>query len=1667
MDSSISSAGLDNKTLAAATASETSTAPSSEAAAMASPEPMPVKSIVDAPSPVDLSEEASTIGRRMIQQQPTQEVESILSHLRVPRSPITMAHPSHACTTLQLLTADASDSWRATDPVAQILASSSILSRRPGRWSNRFRVAPALAFVKSQRSSVARAAFDAAALSVLRALVMRLAAESEVLDAVDDVGLKALDSLSESPSSSTALLPPIFDALDSIAASRDRAIDTVLGRNPEEVGSGDCGKGPAEVAATKGQSVSLAQDGAMSDRTSSPRKQTRPEAISSAADAVLSSAPKVEFKSPSSSSPAKAKAPEGAVLTSGGGGPSAKSTASEADAGKTPTGIDSRSTAARAILCAAASLTFEKVTPDYIFEGLQVNTYLSEKEDSHERMRGNGKIDVLDIPQNTHTVTAVAGDIGADSAAFSPNMDASEAASAKTDTTTSARTPINMGAVMMQAKIHADRAIRRAHDASRRSDARSKWRSSCAKRFHTVSKAEFDSRSAEGESDGASSLTSPMQSILLGLRNPFALHHDSGKASLATNWVSDDDDEAFARIPSESVFDPLALSESKTDTWSKACLPRLLSIMEVGAGHAIMHDLEWEGRAGRTADLLLAADARGLGKAGPHLVITTQADIDKFRAVFQPAKIGLVPPPKDNKLSPVAIVYDGSPAHRRGLRMRYFATLHNVSFARTSCDTSSPPPHFDVILTTYAAFIADYAHFTRIPFHIVILDDGASWLGVADADPNGNLGKVYESGMWSRVNNHGGGAGVGIGAGGVGDTADPSLWDFECDDGNAATSTIRNSDKKEGKEAFKAADGSTPTLLLGLTSRHRIILARTLVSTLVSTQSEVHFKLSVPSLLSFLIPQLFSVIREEWDRSRLHQCEESLAHIRKLICRSIVVHPGSSSASASAQIECNLMALAMDSLCGKSLLCDSVEKSINSVKSEDDFFFDMVTSNHISQSRRNASIWLRPGSSIREELASTCLEPILGAIASRHAAGYVCEEIVTASSLTPSGAGGFVVGPAAYKMAVRCGRTFGSEQGLRQHATSMHAPPGTWLCRTCGEDCSTSQARTQHERTCGLIHESPSGSGHVNLSGGIPTVGQGKGKKGGTGGGKARTGSLPRDKDGSFRVPRFRGVWVSNAGKHFVKVGDKRLTESDFNTEEIEEGGVDAPSGAIKFFDSAEDAGKAHDEIAKKIGTSSSNVELNFNPDGSRIIYDDKHAAPGGMEVLGPGTSSVVPALSIINIRDLPPHVKPLLRDPRQTSRIGGQQKRHVYAYRGVCRQSRKGHDRWQSQISFAGTNHYLGTFDSEWDASAIYAWAHLILYGEEATRKAQKEGEEAAAAYEQEKKDIAAGITPLIAKLEKRKEKQAAKKKKPKKKEAKESKKRKSGDMRTKNAKKEAASATAASKKRKQHDMDDNATSSTAANEVADAVELGPEVNVAKAAPIFSRRKELADKNDAALVQEVSNRIVSIRDRRLNETVASALVRKVRAWSVCVPVKDFSADPPSGSAMLVGLDPSDFDWKVETFIDQLETDEQLLNKAIQPRAINALKSEFSVDGVNARFRTVLQAPVCNIGRVGRDLEAASERFGLGPVELLGGSVGHIECNIGGLRKSCSQIAARVTFCPTTVSDYQIHALGDESDVVTLNGTRINSESGPFPLKDQDVCSVGARVFMFLLAPSK
>ena len=84
-----------------------------------------------------------------------------------------------------------------------------------------------------------------------------------------------------------------------------------------------------------------------------------------------------------------------------------------------------------------------------------------------------------------------------------------------------------------------------------------------------------------------------------------------------------------------------------------------------------------------------------------------------------------------------------------------------------------------------------------------------------------------------------------------------------------------------------------------------------------------------------------------------------------------------------------------------------------------------------------------------------------------------------------SGQNGGVVGLGAYRAAVRCGRSFNSEAGLRQHILASHAPPDTWLCRSCGGDCGTSQARSHHERSCGAEEEVKESFGGV-----VPSVGK-------------------------------------------------------------------------------------------------------------------------------------------------------------------------------------------------------------------------------------------------------------------------------------------------------------------------------------------------------------------------------------------------------------------------------------------------------------------------------------------------------------------------------------------------------------------------------------------------
>jgi hypothetical protein len=164
----------------------------------------------------------------------------------------------------------------------------------------------------------------------------------------------------------------------------------------------------------------------------------------------------------------------------------------------------------------------------------------------------------------------------------------------------------------------------------------------------------------------------------------------------------------------------------------------------------------------------------------------------------------------------------------------------------------------------------------------------------------------------------------------------------------------------------------------------------------------------------------------------------------------------------------------------------------------------------------------------------------------------------------------------------------------------------------------TSQARTHHERSCGQPLSGATSGEQGTTVGATPTVGQGSLGKTGVGKKKSNRTSQPslasteKDPDGSFRVPGYRGVWVSKKGKHFIKVD----------------------SETILWFDEADDAARAYDSLvkAKSDDGNIQSAELNFSSDGSRRSFYDE-ATQSTTSGLGGSAVSVVPALSIINIK--------------------------------------------------------------------------------------------------------------------------------------------------------------------------------------------------------------------------------------------------------------------------------------------------------------------------------------------------------------------------------------------------------------------------------------------------
>ena len=113
--------------------------------------------------------------------------------------------------------------------------------------------------------------------------------------------------------------------------------------------------------------------------------------------------------------------------------------------------------------------------------------------------------------------------------------------------------------------------------------------------------------------------------------------------------------------------------------------------------------------------------------------------------------------------------------------------------------------------------------------------------------------------------------------------------------------------------------------------------------------------------------------------------------------------------------------------------------------------------------------------------------------------------------------------------------------------------------------------------------------------------------------------------DNSSKVQGFNGVWKTNNpdGKFFIKI-DGKPVEDDTDDER-----KDKPL----LFDSAEGAAKQRDQILKDKGKAEVS-EMNFNPDGSRIIHEEKsETKPTKVDTEEAGRNVIVPALANIDIK--------------------------------------------------------------------------------------------------------------------------------------------------------------------------------------------------------------------------------------------------------------------------------------------------------------------------------------------------------------------------------------------------------------------------------------------------
>jgi hypothetical protein len=605
----------------------------------------------------------------------------------------------------------------------------------------------------------------------------------------------------------------------------------------------------------------------------------------------------------------------------------------------------------RAILCAAASLVFKETTPNYVPDDNNPSGS-SSRGDEKQLLNApwNKGIDPKNIPQNT------------------PDDKTTTTSSPPAKTTK--KDDFNMVTVLDQAKLYAKRTAEQANGAAHSSDRRREFLMDSSLARVGMG---YDALTGRYHHTGASSSTTTNNDALANLVVSNLFAYDGDDAMTDVEGGFSDDNQSVGGGVSLPKYD-----KSNDMEWIKTSKPRLLSILRTGAGNVILHDKEWTCRAFRVVNLLqnLAVphpssnanssdfahwnDVRMSGKStkslvrgfpnyGPHLIVTPSGqDFDTYVAAFHLLGSGssrmsgggfdrekncrgvFKTNPDEVKLK--ALSYRGDKSRRRRVWKNFANSFGGL-----------PDSTHHVVVTTYADFVEDYTHFCQVPFQAVVMDDGMSWLGCAHYDPQGDLGKVWNSAIWSNK-------------------------------------STQASNKKEGESKEESK------LRIGLTARHRILVA----SCMHAKYRGQVYKAPVPGLLTFLTPQFTDVIREDWERCKLYNCKNSMEHIRSLLARSIVVYSGGCSVDKVS----DLYELSLASMNGE------LPGQQGSIAHEDDELDEWVKRQKIVQTRKFAAAWFRPLSPMRKSFGKLSLDSIIATMKRSNALGFVCQEIVTASSLT-------------------------------------------------------------------------------------------------------------------------------------------------------------------------------------------------------------------------------------------------------------------------------------------------------------------------------------------------------------------------------------------------------------------------------------------------------------------------------------------------------------------------------------------------------------------------------------------------------------------------------------------------------------------------------------------